>query len=1094
MNTRTRQLTRSIEMKEVGKIMLRGAASVAMASIALLLVLSTATADAAVTPAPRWEVNVVARPNHLTPTATTSAKAVNQYEVELQNIGGAPSLTPTKVELEFSPGITVTEFANENNITWNCTGSGTSATCESFQGLRWASLIGVHLEVSGPAREVSVKARVTGGEAPTVEQSFTNQVSEAPSPFEISAWKAFGTDPAGNPFATAAGHPNFFNTLLTVPSVRAAGEEGSQGAEFAKDIVVDLPPGLIGNPAATPLCSIPTFFASEEPECPPASQVGSFSVSGQGYVYHGIGLNFAGDRNPIYNLTPEPGYPAELGFFDTGLGLGVVAQGELVHSDQGYVVRVAVPSAPKGLFGPWYLQTSFFGNPEKMSGSPVAGKPFLTYPSSCTGQPLRTTTHIDTWSNPAPLALEPSGAPDFESANFADPRWHNAVASSPAVTGCEGLRFKPSVAVAPDSSSSDSPTGLAFDLKVPQDEEPEGQGTPPLRDATVALPQGLVTNPSVADGLAGCTAAQLAPDSTKPGACPPGSKIGSVSLRTPLIDHPLAGSLYIGTPECSPCTNADAASGRLLKLYLEVDDPATGVVVKLPGSASADPTSGQLTATFTENPQLPFEELELNLYPGPRAPLTTPSTCGEYTTTTDLEPWSAPQSGPDAAPQSRFSVTSGPGGRACGGLANAPAFEAGTTTPLAATYSPFVFKVSRENGSQRISSLDTTLPEGLLGKLAGVPYCSDAQIAAAAAKSGTAERSSPSCPAASEVGTVNVGAGSGAPFYVQGHAYLAGPYKGAPLSLEIITPAVAGPFDLGTVAVRAALYVNPLTAQIHAVSDPIPQILAGVPLDVRSIALNMNRPQFILNPTSCDPMAILGSTTSTLGQTATLQSRFQVGGCNGLAFKPKLALRLSGSTQRGKNPALRAVLTQAKGQANIHKVSVVLPKSEFIDNRHINNPCTRVQFNAGGGNGAECPAKSILGKATAYSPLLEAPLSGPVYFRSNGGERELPDLVASLGGQVHLNVVGFVDSVGKKGSEVSRVRNTFAAVPDAPVSKFVLELKGGKKGLLQNSANLCKVGNVAQVKFTGQNGKFHDFGKAIANSCKSKGKRSKRST
>ena len=316
------------------------------------------------------------------------------------------------------------------------------------------------------------------------------------------------------------------------------------------------------------------------------------------------------------------------------------------------------------------------------------------------------------------------------------------------------------------------------------------------------------------------------------------------------------------------------------------------------------------------------------------------------------------------------------------------------------------------------------------------------------------------------------------------------------LNVDVSVPRDEGPEGLATpplrdatVALPEGLVVDPTTAQINAVSDSIPSILAGVPFGVRSIAIDFSRPKFTLNPTSYDPMAVLGATTSTLNQTTALSSRFQVGGGNGLAFKPKLAVKLSGSTQRGKNPALRAVLIQASGQAHIHRVSVVLPKSEFIDNRHINNPCTRVQFNAGVGNGVGCPAKSILGYATAYTPLLDQPLHGQVYFRSNGGERELPDLVASLDGQVHLNVVGFIDSVHKNGAEVSWTRNTFAMVPDAPVSKFVLSLKGGKKGLLQNSANLRKVSNVAQVKFTGQDGKTHDFGKATANGCG--GKKSK---
>ena len=313
---------------------------------------------------------------------------------------------------------------------------------------------------------------------------------------------------------------------------------------------------------------------------------------------------------------------------------------------------------------------------------------------------------------------------------------------------------------------------------------------------------------------------------------------------------------------------------------------------------------------------------------------------------------------------------------------------------------------------------------------------------------------------------------------MQGKAYLAGPYKGAPLSLVIITPAIAGPFDLGTVVVRNALYVNPTTAQIHAVSDPLPTILQGIPLEIRSVSVDLSRSDFTLNPTSCDPMAVLGGASSLLGQTAALQSRFQVGGCNALAFEPTIKMQLSGGTKRAKNPALKAVLTQPKGQANIDRVSVVLPKSEFIDNRHISNPCTRVQFNEG-----KCPSKSILGRATAYTPLLDKPLTGPVYFRSNGGDRELPDIVAALHGQVDINLVGFIDAVKVKGSEVRPIRTRFQTVPDAPVSRFVLQLNGGKRGLLQNSENLCKGKRHAKVNLAAQNGKAHSIKPVISVSC-----------
>jgi hypothetical protein len=435
-----------------------------------------------------------------------------------------------------------------------------------------------------------------------------------------------------------------------------------------------------------------------------------------------------------------------------------------------------------------------------------------------------------------------------------------------------------------------------------------------------------------------------------------------------------------------------------------------------------------------------------------------------------------------------FTITSGAGGAPCVGseaqLPNKPALEAGTLVPLAANYAPYVFKVSRQDGDQLFSSLEATPPKGLLGKLAGIPYCPEAAIAQAQARSfeggGVLEQASPSCPAASLVGTVSAGAGSGpSPYYVQGKAYLAGPYKGAPLSLVIITPALAGPFDLGTVVIRTAIQINETTGQITAKSDPLPTILHGIPLEVRSASVRLDREGFALNPTNCEPLTTGGFLTSTVGSVAALSAPFQVGGCRNLPFAPKLQMSLSGATTRAKHPAFKAVLTQPQGQANLKKLSLTLPPTEFVDPNHVANPCTRPQFAA-----HACPSSSVLGKVRAFTPLLDKPLEGPIYFRANGGERELPDAVADLNGQVHLVSVGFVDALHHKGSEESRIRTTIATVPDAPIQKVIIELKGGKKhGLLVNSANICKSANRALVKMWGQNGKVQSSEPKIAVEC-----------
>ena len=623
----------------------------------------------------------------------------------------------------------------------------------------------------------------------------------------------------------------------------------------------------------------------------------------------------------------------------------------------------------------------------------------------------------------------------------------------------------------PDASKLGSvgpaaPSGLEFNLHVPQNEDPEGVATPELKEAVVKLPKGLSLNPASGEGLTGCSEAQIGLHSEEAAHCPEASKLGSAEVHTPLLHEPLDGFLYLATPHQNP-------SHSLLAGYIALE--GQGIKIKLPGSFETDPVTGQITARFTENPQLPFEELKLDLFGGARGALRTPATCGSYETSTSLTPFSAPESGPPATPSSSFETSAAENGGPCptsaGAEPNAPRFRAGTESTQAGAYSPFSLRLVREDGSQEVKGLETTLPKGLIGKLAGISYCPEAALAAAAAKSGAAEAASPSCPASSELGTVEVGAGAGpTPINVPGHAYLAGPYKGAPLSLAIITPALAGPFDLGTVVVRAALYVNPETAQITAKSDPIPTILQGIPLDLRSITLKLSRPNFTLNPTSCDESAFTGSALSVLNAAAPLTQRFQVGGCPALAFKPKLALRLKGATKRAQNPAFTATLTMPSGGANIAAAQVTLPRSELLDQSHIKTICTNVQFNAD-----QCPAASIYGKARAITPLLQAPLEGPVYLRSSS--HELPDLVADLEGQIDVVLDGHIDSI--KGG----IRNTFEAVPDAPVSKFTLEMQGGKKGLLQNSTNICKAPQKASVTLTGQNGKSTEASPLLKASC-----------
>ncbi|HSS42401.1 MAG TPA: hypothetical protein VLK37_07595 [Solirubrobacterales bacterium] len=816
------------------------------------------------------------------------------------------------------------------------------------------------------------------------------------------------------------------------------------GDEQIRDVTAELPPGMVANATVTDKCTITELIGAGDNAslCPPTSQVG---IAG---VYNTPGA--APEMIKIYNMVPPPNLPALLGFnYEGVLGriephlrppgyeiVSTVRDIAQTHKISGTDLTLwAVPAAAshermgRGLFPPTFGELPI--------PDPAPKLPFLTNPTSCPASPTPFTASVDSWQSTGLFHTLSPTADEGDNPYLWD--------------GCERVPFKPTVTVDPASHLAAAPTGLDVDVKLPQSEDPDGLATAHVRKTVVTLPKGFAISSSAAAGQGACSEAQIGLGTNDPTSCPPSATIGTLKLKTPLLDEELEGEAILARQMENPF-------GSLLAMYLVVRGP--GILIKLPGKIEADPNTGQLTTTFDNLPQQPFEELSLSLRGGPKAPLVTPSACGTYNAQVSMTSWASPVPVDLSAP---MAITEG-----CSTGAFNPVLHAGTTSPVAGAYSPFTLQLLRRDGEQNIAAIQATLPEGVLAKLAGVPLCPDP-----AAASGD-------CPADSQVGTAIVGAGAGSnPIYVPEvgktptAAYLAGPYKGAPYSLVVKVPAQAGPFDLGTVTVRNALNVDPTTAQVTAVSDPLPQILQGIPIAYRDVRVEIDRPEFTINPTSCEPMKVTSTLTSNLGQTASPSARFQAAGCGELGFKPSLAISLKGKMNRTGNPALTAVLKAPAGQANIAKTTVILPGSEFIDNAHINNPCTRVQFNA-----KACPPSSILGTATATSPLLDKPVSGPVYFRSNGGERELPDLVADLNGPIHITVVGFIDSV--KG----RVRTRFANVPDAPVSKFVLKMKGGNRGLLANSRDLCSFTPKAKIQMTGQNGKRHDSDVVLKRPCK----------
>lgn len=646
--------------------------------------------------------------------------------------------------------------------------------------------------------------------------------------------------------------------------------------------------------------------------------------------------------------------------------------------------------------------------------------------------------------------------------------------------------FEPALAVSLDSAAADSPAGMSVLLDLSPEHE---SGAVELRRAVLNLPRGLSLDPSALPSLADCSPAQIGLTSAvgvapaafdaEPAHCPAASELGSVEIRSPLVAQPLLGAAFLATQGANPFASP-------LAVYVAIEEPQAGIRLKFAGKLVPDPQSGQLTAFLEEIPRLPVEALRLDLPGGPRALLTTPPTCGSFPVEAGLTSWE----GAAAVLLAHFTISDGAGGSACPGSEadepDHPGFEAGTLDPAAGADSPFFLRLRREAGSQPLAGFDLTLPPGLLGHLGGIAICSDAAIATAQARGGEGgaaeEAASPSCPSTSQLGTIGVASGSGTPLEVVGRVYLAGPYRGAPLSVVAVTPAIAGPLDLGAVVDRVATYVNPVTAQIEPVTNTIPTIIHGIPLDIRSIAVELDRAGFTLNPTHCAPLATAGTVTSVLGQYAPISSPFQATGCAALPFEPKLRLRLRGGTERHRFPALTAILTAKPGEANSARASVLLPHSEFVEEAHTRTICTRVQFAA-----RECPAASIYGHARVVTPLLEVPEEGPVYLRSSS--HELPDLVVALRGPasqpIEIDLDGRIDSVH------GRNRTTFEVIPDAPISRFELHMQGGRKGLLVNSTNLCtapKSERRATVKLTGQNGKHYETTPLVRNSCGKKRK------
>jgi hypothetical protein len=907
-----------------------------------------------------------------------------------------------------------------------------------------------------------------------------------PEPFGPEAYGvyAFGNTPEnqdGSPALRAGSHPFALTTSVVFNHTATSGHEEERetlngfieetGERIPtgdpaitadiygspKDVEVNLPRGFIVNPNATSVKCTEVELETRPEEgggCPAASAVG--------VDYPSVSPFGVNPVSAIYDMIPPPGMAAEFGVNPGGVGLVFHITGKVrTGGDYGLTGEVSNLTQKLSVYG---AKLVFWGDPldeshdayrgvcandgkvEKeieeefvragfpqfvtarfdcpLPNSERTGGPLLTMPGACTHSELETTVSTDSWQDPENVVAPPAA---------------HTSAKSQATTDCEKLHFSPSLAIepSPNDVGAESPSGLNVDLKFPQ-QETEELAEANLNKAVVTLPQGFAVSPSAADGLGVCTPTEIGlHDANKP-SCPDSSKVGTAEVTTSLLEHPLTGAVYLAQQE--------TFEGSLIALYLVVE--GQGVVVKLGGTVALDPATGQIKTTFDNNPQVPFSDLKLKFFSGPRAPLVTPSVCGSYAASSQLTPWSG--TGAVTPEQHGFSI-----GQGCGHEFR-PAFTAGTTSIQAGGYTPFSLTLSRQDGEQRFGGIRATMPPGLEANLQSVPQCPEPQA------------SNGECSEASRIGEATASAGPGPdPFWVRGgRVYLTGPYEGAPFGLSIVVPAIAGPFNLGNVIERAGISVDPNTAQAIVTGD-FPTIKDGIPLDVRTVNVTLDRPGFVFNPTNCTPSAVNAVLESTTSAFAGVSSPFNVANCAALPFKPSFATSTQAKTSKANGASLTAKVGSSTGQANIAKVRVLFPKQLPARLTTLQKACTEAQFNI---NPAGCPAASAIGTATAVTPILAHPLTGPAYLVSHGGAA-FPDVVFVLQGEgLKLYVDGNTNV--KKGITSS----TFNSGPDAPISKFETVLPEGPHSVLATDIPAKAKGSMCQQKLTmpttitGQNG------------------------
>ncbi len=1050
-----------------GSVALRCLLAAALSGAALLLITPAAPAQAA---GPWWRIGSEATPSNLPPGGE------GEIRIVLSNLGNG-EMNATKEPLTITNTLPTGLIATAANgelkggaeircpagappsPTFSCTFAGIVYPYERLT-------LTIHVRVEEPAGTVTTlpdAVNVEGGGAPAVSSAQHLHVSGEPVPFGIQGYELLPLQEDGAPATQAGSHPYQLTTLLTLnqPAVR-------QPVALPKNLSFRLPPGLIGNPTATGQCAELDFDASvrETNLCPASSVVGVATVVAYEPLAHELIKTV-----PVFNLVPVEREPARFGIDVAGKIFVIIDTSVQTGSDYAVIASIKNTDQTGGLLS---SEVTLWGVPgdhshdqsrgwECVGGgvfdgeigrtcpatSEVPLQPFLTLPTSCAAEPasepVTSTSEADSWAEPEKILGN-------------EYTWLSDTGQPLGFEGCSQLPFSPTIDVKTEQHSASTPTGLAVAVKVPQTSTLQAQGLAEadVRDTTVTLPAGVQLNPSAATHLEACSQAQIGytgfneatqTDEFTPAEpyCPQASKVGTVHIKTPLLPRELEGSVYLA----EPAPNGEASRNpfnSLVALYLVAEDKQAGVLVKLAGEGSVNESNGQIATTFRNTPQLPFEELSLELFGGERASISTPSFCDSYPTQAIFTPWSGAAPDTVSSPGEDFEVTSGAGGGGCPSapLGFGPAFSAQSTSTQAGGFTHFAVEIARPDGQQQLSGLSMRLPAGVAALLSTVTPCQEPPAGVEW-----------SCGEASLIGHSEAVSGLGGyPVTLPGNVFLTSGYDGGPFGLLVQTRAQAGPFDLGNVNVRSRINVDPGTAQVTITTDPgprgegFPTMIRGIPAQIKKIIVGVNREGFEFNPTNCSPTKIEGTLDGSEGAVADISSPFEVGGCQGLPFAPTLSAATNGhaSKANGANFVVK-VTSKGLGQANIAKVDLQLPKALPARLSTLQKACTEAAFDA---NPASCPEGSDIGTATIHTPVLRNPLSGPAYLVSHGNAA-FPDVEFVLQGE---GITLMLD--GKTQIKDGITYSKFDSAPDAPFTTFETVLPAGPHSAL--------TANVAETK------------------------------